>query len=234
MVLGGFFLFIFILALFIAIAACFSALLGLNFHKALWMTLRKYRIIYGAIVILVIMSFLTFFVGFTGPTDVSIYPRSEVSQYKLPWKSGIERWVAQGNRSFTTHRGFFEFSWDFVMPVGTPILSSRSGVVSEVVQSLSGIGFFHGNRVVVTHDDGTHGVYAHIKKDSALVTPGQRISQGQTIAEAGMVGATTFPHLHFHVLNREKSSSIPISFADVPNGIPFAGNKYQSRNTPAK
>lgn len=118
------------------------------------------------------------------------------------------------------------------MPIGTPILAARSGKVVEVVSHLDGIGFFHGNRIVIEHEDKTKAVYAHIQKNGAVVKPGKFVRQGQHIGYSGMVGATINPHLHFHVLDRDGSKTIPITFREVDGGIPLAGQFYISANQP--
>lgn len=177
-----------------------------------------------------VFAFAVYFLFFTGPRDLDSYPSAATSPYRLPWKAGVSRFVSQGNYSFTTHRGFHEYSWDFWMPIGTEILASRAGRVIEVVQHLDGIGFFHGNRVIIEHEDGTRAVYAHIQKNGARATIGEVVQQGQLIALSGMVGATVNPHLHFHVLNPDGTHSIPITFQDVENDIPRAGRFYISKN----
>lgn len=62
--------------------------------------------------------------------------------------------------------------------------------------------FYGGNVVVILHDSST-GVFAtrydHLKKNSILVTPGQKVKKGQKIAELGSAGRSTGPHLHFEV-----------------------------------
>lgn len=59
---------------------------------------------------------------------------------------------------------------------------------------------------------------------------GDQAKQGQPIALSGMVGQTIFPHVHFYVINKEGTSSIPISFGEVPGGVPMAGRFYTSEN----
>ena len=166
---------------------------------------------------------------FTGPADLKVYPPREQSPYKLPWKGGVKRFVAQGNRSFTSHRDFHEFAWDFVMPNGTEILAVRSGRVFKVLDQFDGIGF-NSNVIEIEHEDGQRSGYAHIRKSGALVKVGDLVQQGQPIALSGMVGQTVFPHVHFYVLNKEGTSSIPISFSEVEGGVPFAGHFYISGN----
>lgn len=170
--------------------------------------------------------FITFF---TGPVGSRLYDPPATSPYKLPWKSGIARFVSQGNRSFTSHRDLHLYAWDFWMPIGTEVLAARSGTVKEVEQSFDGIGL-QSNYVLIEHVDGSRAMYAHIKKDSSVVKPGQKVVQGEVIAYSGMVGQTINPHLHFVVLDHEGRASLPITFSDVQDGVPTAGNFYTSSN----
>lgn len=173
--------------------------------------------------------YLMFFVFFTGPDDLQKYPPQNNSPYKLPWKGGVSRLVAQGNQSFTSHRDFHHYAWDFVMASGTPILAARAGKVSKVEDSFDGIGF-KSNYVIVQHEDGQSSAYAHIQNNGSLVKVGDVVSQGQPIALSGVVGQTIFPHVHFYVINPEGTTSMPISFQDVPGGVPHAGRFYTSGN----
>ena len=168
---------------------------------------------------------------FTGPTDLKEYPPQSSSPYRLPWKAGVSRFVAQGNRSFTSHRDFHLYAWDFVMPNGTEILAARDGRVREVEDSFDGIGL-KSNFLIIEHEDGERSAYAHIRQSGALVKVGDQVKQGQPVALSGMVGQTIFPHVHFYVINKEGTSSIPISFSEVPGGVPMAGHFHTSENGP--
>lgn len=174
--------------------------------------------------------YFLFILFFTGPEDLSLYPSSLGSPYKLPWSAGVTRFVAQGNQGFTSHRGTHRFAWDFIMPNGTQLLAARGGQVSEVKDEWYGIGL-NSNFIAVDHEDGLRSVYAHIQFGSALVKVGEIVRQGQPIALSGMVGQTVFPHVHFYVTNKEGTLSLPISFADVPGGVPLAGRCYTSKNS---
>jgi len=115
------------------------------------------------------------------------------------------------------------------MPNGTEILAARAGRVAKIEEDYEGIGL-NSNLIEIEHEDGQRSGYAHIKTKGTLVKLGDEVKQGQPIALSGMVGQTIFPHVHFFVLNKEGTHSIPITFADVPEGIPKAGHSYTSEN----
>lgn len=121
------------------------------------------------------------------------------------------------------------YAWDFAMPVGTEILAARDGIVVEVEDSYDGLGI-NANFMTLEHEDGQRSVYAHILNKGSLVKLGGSVKQGQPIAYSGMVGQTLFPHLHFFVFNKDQINSVPISFRDVPQGVPLAGRFYLSGN----
>ena len=171
--------------------------------------------------------------AFTGPRDLSRYPSSAISPYKLPWPAGVTWLCIQSNRGIVSHRGNEEFAFDFKMPEGSEVCAAREGVVTSVQVSHEGHGInAPNNRIVIDHPDGTQGVYLHLQKNGSLVTKGDRIRQGQKIARSGHVGRSMTPHLHFHVELRDKQQTLPISFADVPTdaGVPRMFRWYTSGN----
>jgi hypothetical protein len=198
---------------------------GFVFKPKIWRKNRAKLKMFG---ILWFTPYFIFILCFTGENS-SIYPPNSSSPYKLPWKAGVTRFVAQGNKSFTSHRGSHEFAWDFVMPNGTEILAARNGRVLNVNDGFEGIGL-DSNAITIEHEDGQKSAYAHIRYHGALVKVGEFVKQGQPIALSGMVGQTIFPHVHFLVFNKESTTSIPISFSDVPGGVPLAGRFYTSEN----
>lgn len=56
-----------------------------------------------------------------------------------------------------------------------------------------------GNGAVIAHADGYETQYCHLAKGSLSVKPGDLVEAGQPIGQAGLSGATEFPHLHFTV-----------------------------------
>lgn len=205
----------------------FTLLIGVIFRPPIWRrNLRRIKIF----CIAWYLPYLIFVFFFTGPEDLSIYPSQASSPYRLPWKAGISRFVSQGNRSFTSHRGLHFYAWDFVMPLGAEIVAAPDGKVIKVVQNFSGVGL-EPNYIWIQHEDDQISNYGHIQQNSALVREGDAVRSGQPIALNGMVGQTTLPHVHFVVFNKDATESIPVSFHDVPGGAPFAGHFYTSENT---
>jgi len=145
------------------------------------------------------------------------------SQYPLPWRGGPFRLTqgANGKYSHFTPKG--RYALDIAMPVGTPIVAARAGVVVKTENQQSGRGNNPaGNFVRILHDDGTMGVYLHLKKGSVSVSEGQRVAQGSLLARSGNTGNSTGPHLHF-VVQRNIGlavESIPFEFSKPVNSMP--------------
>jgi murein DD-endopeptidase MepM/ murein hydrolase activator NlpD len=85
---------------------------------------------------------------------------------------------------------------DFGAPRGTPIHATANGTVI-VARNNGGWNGGYGNYVVITHANGTQTLYAHMT--STIVSPGQSVTNGQTIGYVGSTGASTGSHLHFEV-----------------------------------
>ena len=83
---------------------------------------------------------------------------------------------------------------DIAAAMGTPILAAADGTVVVASYDASGYGFY----VKIQHD----GTYATLYGHCAVlhVTAGQKVKQGQVIAEVGSTGHSTGPHCHFEVI----------------------------------
>ncbi len=81
---------------------------------------------------------------------------------------------------------------DIGVPSGTPVLSVADGEVlfAEYFSA-------YGKLILIKHKNGLFTAYAHNRK--FLVSKGQKVKQGQTIAESGKTGRATGPHVHFEV-----------------------------------
>lgn len=91
---------------------------------------------------------------------------------------------------------------------GTPIYAAKSGVVTTSVYG-SGSYWSYGNFVLISHQDGTSTLYAHMS--SRAVSEGQTVKQGQVIGYVGTTGRSTGNHLHFEVRVNGKRTD-PINY----------------------
>ena len=114
-------------------------------------------------------------------------------------------WPAQG--VLTSHYGWrwgrIHRGIDIAAPFGTPIVAAAAGKVIDV-------GWYggYGRLVKLEHLDGSVTLYAHNQRN--LVTVGQRVKQGEQIAEMGSTGNSTGPHLHFEIHLRNKKVIDPL------------------------
>ncbi|WP_346622177.1 M23 family metallopeptidase [Blastococcus montanus] len=93
---------------------------------------------------------------------------------------------------FGSRWGTFHYGIDLAAPMRTPEYAAMDGVVLRA-GAASGFGLV----VYLLHENGDVTVYGHM--DKILVTPGQYVEAGETIALLGNRGQSTGPHLHFEV-----------------------------------
>jgi murein DD-endopeptidase MepM/ murein hydrolase activator NlpD len=84
---------------------------------------------------------------------------------------------------------------DLAAPKGTPIMAAAAGRV--IVARSGGWNGGYGNYVVISHDNGSQTLYAHMSTVAAVV--GEEVVQGQVIGRVGMTGDATGPHVHFEI-----------------------------------
>ncbi len=76
--------------------------------------------------------------------------------------------------------------------VGTPVVTPADGIISDAGKDL-----VHGRILVISHGFGMTTRYSHLSK--VMVRVGQKVKRGDKVAEVGMTGRTTGPHLHYEV-----------------------------------
>ncbi|MBH3422356.1 M23 family metallopeptidase [Pseudomonas gessardii] len=144
-------------------------------------------------------------------------------RYPLPWRGGPFRLTQGPGGTFSHSDVKSRYAMDIAMPEGTPIIAARGGVVVNTENSQSGRGSDpSGNFVRVLHDDGTQGVYLHLKQGSVSVRDGQRVGVGSPLALSGNTGNSSGPHLHF-VVQRDTGAgwvSIPYEFTQPVQALP--------------
>jgi murein DD-endopeptidase MepM/ murein hydrolase activator NlpD len=142
-------------------------------------------------------------------------------RYPFPWRGGPFRLTQGPNGSFSHTDLKSRYAMDIAMPEGTPIIAARGGVVVKTENNQVGRGSDpSGNFVRVQHDDGTQGVYLHLKQGSVSVRQGQRVGVGSPLALSGNTGNSSGPHLHFVVQRTTELglASIPYEF-NQPVGV---------------
>ncbi|VVM43931.1 hypothetical protein PS664_00431 [Pseudomonas fluorescens] len=149
--------------------------------------------------------------------------RPQAYRYPLPWRGGPFRLTQGPNGSFSHTDAKSRYAMDIAMPEGTPIIAARSGLVVKTENAQAGRGNdASGNFVRVQHDDGTQGVYLHLKQGSVSVRAGQRVAVGSPLALSGNTGNSSGPHLHFVVQRATEAGlvSIPYEFNQPVGALP--------------
>jgi murein DD-endopeptidase MepM/ murein hydrolase activator NlpD len=157
------------------------------------------------------------------------------ARYAFPF-GGEARRLSQGVDGGETHSGPHRFAFDFEMPLGTPVLAARPGVVFQVLDgygpgSRTERALERGNAVTVRHDDGTLALYGHLHK-GVCAREGQRVGTGELLGWSGSSGYSSGPHLHFEVGalvgdERQELASLPILFEG--DRVPEVGGSYPAQ-----
>ena len=107
----------------------------------------------------------------------------------------VQGWVTSGfgfrANPFTGLTQMHE-GMDISNRIGTLIVATADGIISDI-----GSDWAHGRILVISHGFGMMTRYSHLNK--VLVRVGQKVKRGDKIAEIGMSGKTTGPHLHYEV-----------------------------------
>jgi len=136
------------------------------------------------------------------PTRLASQPDT-LYAYQLPYPPNVAHWITQGYMTPPTHHDVHAL--DIAMPEGTPILATRSGVVTHAVDTTSYSPIMavravkykdKRNFIQIQHEDNSSAQYGHIQKGSSKVNVGDTINVGQEIAKCGVSNG---PHLHFSV-----------------------------------
>jgi murein DD-endopeptidase MepM/ murein hydrolase activator NlpD len=140
----------------------------------------------------------------------------------LPPLQGEENFLPEGAPSFNGYiwpsKGLLTsgYGWrwgrmhagiDIAADVGTPVVAAADGVIEYSDWNSGG----YGNLVEIRHADGSLTRYAHLNR--SMVQVGQKVKQGEQVAEMGSTGYSTGPHLHFEVHAASDGGSVdPISY----------------------
>jgi hypothetical protein len=146
------------------------------------------------------------------------------TKYLLPFYPGTTYVLAHGkNGGFIHHDPESLYAFDLRVPVGTPVLAARDGVVMQVEQSLGDQesdfkrNGKHANFIRVLHADGSMAVYAYLAPHSSTHIPGDHVHAGDLLGKIGNTGYALGSHLHFAVQKNVDMAlqSIPFTMAGV-------------------
>jgi hypothetical protein len=76
-----------------------------------------------------------------------------------------------------------------------------------------------GNYIILKKEDSIFSLLAHARKDSIKVSEGQKVMEGQELAQVGHSGNSTAPHLHFQLMDNPRLFEA--------NGLPCCFKSYQ-------
>jgi len=129
----------------------------------------------------------------TASTGTYIYP----SQGQL--SSGYSWRVLGGYNEF--HKGI-----DLRSDQGLVLVASDGGIVIQAHDRGDG----YGKCILIEHDDGMITRYAHCSEIHVEI--GQRVAQGEYIADMGQTGQATGVHIHFEMITKDGNTVNPLNY----------------------
>lgn len=112
-------------------------------------------------------------------------------------------------------------------------------VAEGVVREALGPGRILGNHIVLDLGDGVYAAFAHLRRGSARVERGQRVTAGQQLAECGNSGNSTEPHVHFQLMDHPRvllAGGVPFRFGGFGDsgGVPAAKQPFTVPAVPVR
>lgn len=140
--------------------------------------------------------------GYLGHQGTDIVVSSvEQGVHALAASDGVVRWIADGK--FDHCPNDTEKQCDE---------QEKSELTSSQDRGAT-LGFNAGNFVVIEHTLGNSRyltLYAHLRKGSVKVTPGQQVLRGEYLGDVASSGNSQIPHLHFGVYKAEGAMYRPV------------------------
>lgn len=126
--------------------------------------------------------------------------------------------------TITTQPSNVHMALDMAAPSGTPVLAAVTGTVIQVGTDPNYIG---GRYVIIREDMADHWEFYTGHHSQTLVSVGQRVTEGQHIADVGMTGQATGPHVHFQIRTFNYGGLLnPYDvYNSYPHNTPQGGNE---------
>ncbi|MGW3860969.1 M23 family metallopeptidase [Streptomyces sp. NPDC005047] len=102
-------------------------------------------------------------------------------------------------------------------------------ILEGSVREMAGVRRIIGNHVVLDLGDGTHALYAHVRRGSLAVREGDRVTAGQVLGRCGNSGNSTEPHVHFQLMDGpdpDTARGVPFTWHDL--GVPRNGEVFEA------
>jgi murein DD-endopeptidase MepM/ murein hydrolase activator NlpD len=141
--------------------------------------------------------------------EANLVPKGDGS---LTWPVK-EGWFGRG---YGSGESGYHLAVDIEGERGSDVLAAAPGVVGYVGNELRG----YGNVVLVVHPGGWVTLYGHNQRIN--VRAGERVEQGQPLAELGSTGRSMGPHVHFELIYQGRNCD-PIPFV---TRAPYSHRQY--------
>ncbi len=184
------------------------------------------------------LAILALAIGALVPVRTAQAAWQPVTALSLPFSE--TGYVTQGWGGEVTHTGKLEYALDFVIldsrwrsstgsgknvsdyyTWGRRILASADGVILTMAREFPDQPLNQpdevnpwGNYLIIDHLNGEYSLIAHFKQNSIVVSPGQRVKQGDLLGLAGNSGYSLKPHIHYQLQNvgHSDADSLPVTF----------------------
>ncbi len=143
--------------------------------------------------------------AYTSPQKSAAMARRASVNANTPAQTGVSnfRWPASGrvvSKFGSKVNGAANDGIDISVPVGTPVKAAENGTVIYAGSELEEFG----KLILVRHSGGWVSAYAYSSRN--LVSRGDTVRRGQTIAKSGRSGSASTPRIHFEL--RHNSSPV--------------------------
>jgi len=101
---------------------------------------------------------------------------------------------------------------DIARPEGTPVTAPADAIVTLAHPDM----FYSGGTLIMDHGQGFSSTFLHLQK--ILVTPGQKVKQGEVVGLLGATGRVTGPHLDWRMNLRGKRVDPATLVDEMPKG----------------
>jgi murein DD-endopeptidase MepM/ murein hydrolase activator NlpD len=166
--------------------------------------------------------------------DSTAAERAHFKRVPLPLMPGTQFKISQGAFGKNSHHDpGHEYTWDFDVPYGTPVVAVADGKVIQVYEPGKGGGCEarfndYANNVKIEHRDGTVAQYTHV---DPRVRVGDEVRRGELLALTSKNGFICTPQLDFavfkdreHLFETGHPRNIPLLFEGLPeNGMAREG-----------